>query len=134
MFNHGHNILELFNVLTQTRLTTSKTKRDGQYSKLDVRVASRVAKRLKTQEKRKYQENLKLGGDIAQCPVSLPETKFQQQQSKNTRKQISNFSCPVLQDFSVLFQISCPGLLAENVIGKLTKIHLHIPIKILQFL
>ena len=26
--NHGHNILELDNVLIQTRLTTSKTKRD----------------------------------------------------------------------------------------------------------
>ena len=26
--NHGHNILELYNVLIQTRLTTSKTKRD----------------------------------------------------------------------------------------------------------
>ena len=27
-YNHGHNILELYNVLIQTRLTTSKTKRD----------------------------------------------------------------------------------------------------------
>ena len=27
-YNHGHNILELYNVLIQTRLTTRKTKRD----------------------------------------------------------------------------------------------------------
>ena len=46
--NLGHNILELYNVLIQTRLTTSKTKRDIKYSKLGIRVASRVAKRPKT--------------------------------------------------------------------------------------
>ena len=27
-YNHGHNILELYNVFIQTRWTTSKTKRD----------------------------------------------------------------------------------------------------------
>ena len=47
-YNLGHNILELYNVLIQTRLTTSKTKRDIQYSKLGIQVASRVAERLKT--------------------------------------------------------------------------------------
>ena len=46
--NLGHNILELYNVLVQTQLTTSKTKRDIYYSKLDIRVASGVAERLKT--------------------------------------------------------------------------------------
>ena len=40
--NHVHNILELYNVLIQTRLTTSKTKRDVYYCKLGIRVASRV--------------------------------------------------------------------------------------------
>ena len=44
-YNLGHNILELYNVLIQARLTTSKTKRDIQYSKLGIR----VAERLKTQ-------------------------------------------------------------------------------------
>ena len=47
-YNLGHNILELYNVLVQTQLTTSKTKRDIYYSKLDMRVASGVAERLKT--------------------------------------------------------------------------------------
>ena len=47
-YNLGHNILELYNVLVQIQLTTSKTKRDIYYSKLDIRVASGVAERLKT--------------------------------------------------------------------------------------
>ena len=46
-YNLGHNILKLCNVLVQIRLTTSKTKRDIQYSKLGIRAASRIAKRLK---------------------------------------------------------------------------------------
>ena len=47
IYNLVHNIFELYNVLIQTRLTTSKTKRDILYSKLGTRVASQVAKRLK---------------------------------------------------------------------------------------
>ena len=46
IYNLGHNILEICNVLIQTRLTTSKTKRDIWYSKLGIWVASRVAERL----------------------------------------------------------------------------------------
>ena len=73
-------------------------KRYIQYSKLGVRVASRLGKRLKTQDFGK-QGNIKkisnLGGGIAQCPVSLPEIKLWYQQSKNKRKQISSFSCPI---------------------------------------
>ena len=45
-YNLGHNILELYNVLVKIRLTTSKTKRDIQYSKLGIRVTSRIAERL----------------------------------------------------------------------------------------
>ena len=47
-YNLGHIILELYNVLIQIRLTTSKTKRDIWYSKLGIRVVSRVAERRKT--------------------------------------------------------------------------------------
>ena len=47
-YNLGHNIFELYNVLVQIQLTTSKTKRDIYYSKLSIRVASRVAEQLKT--------------------------------------------------------------------------------------
>ena len=42
-YNLGHNILELYNILVQVRFTTSKTKLDIWYSKLSIRVASRVA-------------------------------------------------------------------------------------------
>ena len=44
--NLGHNILKLYNVVVQILLTTSKRKPDIYYSKLCVRVASRVAQRL----------------------------------------------------------------------------------------
>ena len=53
IYNLGHNILELYNVLVQIRLTTSKTKRDIYYSKHSTRVASRVAERFKTYDLRK---------------------------------------------------------------------------------
>ena len=46
-YNLGHNILELYNVLAQIRLTTSKTKRGIEYSELGIQVASRIAERLK---------------------------------------------------------------------------------------
>ena len=42
-YNLGHNILELYKVLVQVRLATSKTKGDIWYSKLGIGVASRVA-------------------------------------------------------------------------------------------
>ena len=47
-YNLGHNILELCNALVQIRLTTSKTQHDIWCSKVGIRVASRVAKWLKT--------------------------------------------------------------------------------------
>ena len=37
VYNLGHNILELYNVLIQARLNTSKMKRDIWYSKLGIR-------------------------------------------------------------------------------------------------
>ena len=61
-YNLGHNILELYNILVQVRFTTSKTKLDIWYSKLSIRVASRVAEQrplgrggafVPTQEKKK---------------------------------------------------------------------------------
>ena len=47
IYNPGHNILELYNILVQIRFTTSKGKLDIWYSKLGIGVASRVAERLK---------------------------------------------------------------------------------------
>ena len=52
-YNLGHNILELYNVLVEIQLITSKTKHSIQYGKLSIRVVSRVAERLKTLDFRK---------------------------------------------------------------------------------
>ena len=97
-YNPGHNILELYSILVQIRFPTSKTKLDIQYSKLGIRVTSRVAKQLKTQDLRKLGNIRKisnLGGHIVQCLVSLQELRLCEQQLKNTQKQIPNFSFPV---------------------------------------
>ena len=59
-YSTGHNILEFYSVLVQVRLTASKKKLDIWYSKLGKRVSSRVTKRPKTNDLRKYQSNLKL--------------------------------------------------------------------------
>ena len=48
LYNPGHNIFELYNVLVQFRFNTSNTKLDIQYNKLGISVISRVAKRVKT--------------------------------------------------------------------------------------
>ena len=69
-----------------------------QYSKLGIRVASRVTERLKTQNLKKLGNIRKisdLGGHIAQCLVSFQKLRLCKQQFKNTQKQIPNFSFPV---------------------------------------
>ena len=93
--NYGHNILEHGNVLINTRLTISKKTDDIQYSKLGIRLASRVPENFKTQEHRKkgnIRKVLILGGDIFQCPIFLSKRKFRQSQSKDMQKQISDLS------------------------------------------
>ena len=90
--------LELYNILVQIRFITSKTKLDIQQSKLGIRVASRAAERLKTQDLRKLGNIRKisnLSGYIAQCLVSLQKLRLCQQQLKNTQKHIPNVSFPV---------------------------------------
>ena len=69
--NLGHNILALFSNLARVRIATSKTIHDIQYNKLDTRVALRVAERLKTQEIRRYQKNIKFEWRPSLIP-SLP--------------------------------------------------------------
>ena len=96
--NPGHNILELYSILVQIRFPTSKRKLDIQYSKLGIRVASRIAERLRTQDLRKLGNIRKistLGGHMAQCLVSIQELRLYQQHLKNTQKHVPNFSFPV---------------------------------------
>ena len=51
--NLGQNICRLSHLLAQLPFTTTGTKLDYHHQKVNVRVASRVAKRLKTQDLRK---------------------------------------------------------------------------------
>ena len=97
-YNPGHNILELYNILALIRYTTSKRKLDIQHSKLGVRVASRDAEQLKTQDLRKLGNIRKISnlvGHIAQCLVSLQGFRLWKQQLKNKQKQIPNSPFPV---------------------------------------
>ena len=55
--NPGHNILELYNVLVQIRVATSKAQLDIQYTKW----IFELPLELRPQEIRKYWKNLKLG-------------------------------------------------------------------------
>ena len=113
-YNPGHNILELYNILVQVRFITCETKLHMQYSKLDTRVASQVAERIKTQDLRNLGNIRKisnLGGGKVQCPVSLQEIRLRQQQSETTQKSISNFSFPV-QYYRI--SVSCSKYLVRD--------------------
>ena len=48
LYSHGYDIFEHYNVALWVRFATSKTRFDIKYNKLGIRVASRVAERLKT--------------------------------------------------------------------------------------
>ena len=97
--NQFHNILRLFDVLANFVFTTSETVGHYYLETQFVRVASRVAERLKTQDLRKLgniRKLSKLHGMIAQYPGSLPKWKFCQYQQKALERQKLKFSCCVL--------------------------------------
>ena len=111
--NLGHNILELYDILVQILLTTSKTEIYIQYSKLGIRVASRVPQRPKTQDLtklRNIKKILNLGGHIVQCLVSIQELSFCQQQLKNTQNIQQSFI--FLSSFTGLLHF-LPNILSE---------------------
>ena len=123
IYNLGHNILELYNVLIQTRLTTSKAKHDIHYGKLGIRVASRVAERLK--------ENLKFGWRN----FSPPKLSFGSSSQKTRKSRYQTFL--VMSSFTG-FLYSVPNTLPRIVCCtisnyKLSRI-LFIPIEFIQLL
>ena len=86
--------MELYNALVQILVATSKTKLDIQCNKHGIRVTSRVAEQLKTQDLRKLGNIGKIsnfGRHIAQRPVSVPEIKLWKQQSKSTHSRYQTF-------------------------------------------
>ena len=93
---------------------------DIQQTKPSVRVTSSFTEQFKAQDLRKLGNIGKISnlvGDIAQCPVSLPEMKLWQLQSKNMQKQISNFSSPVQFYWISLWSNICPGLQMLNTLS-----------------
>ena len=79
IYNSGHTILALFNNLEKVRIATSKAILDIQRKKLPTRVASQVAKLIKTQDLRKLgniRKRSNSGGAEAQYLVFLPKIKL----------------------------------------------------------
>ena len=108
-YNLGHNILELYNVLIQTRLTTSKTKRDIQYRKLGIRVAERLTIILGN-KKILGKSQIWVEHSLAPSPPSKNQTPAVAAK-KHAKVYIKLFlPCPVLLDFPILLQIPYPGL------------------------
>ena len=100
-------------ILVQVPFATSKVVLDIQYKKHCIRLTSRVAERLKTQDLRKsgnIGNMTKMAGGRAQYPVFLPQIEIWYYWSKITQKQISKFSCPFLLNFLTLFHKFCPRL------------------------
>ena len=114
--NLGHNTLEIYNVLVQIRLTSSKIKRDIYCCKRGTRVASRVAEQPKDLGKfGNIRKISNLGGDIKLSPVSLQEVQIWQQQLKNTQKYISDFSSPIEFHWNSLF---CSKYFVQDCLSK----------------
>ena len=108
-YSPAHNILKLYNVLAQVRCATSTTKFVIQYNQLVLRVDSRVAKQLNTQDLNKLGNIRKISNldeDLSQSLVSPQEIKFWQWQLKIAKVYPKHFQpCPILLDFSILLQI-----------------------------
>ena len=77
--NLGQNICRLFHNLAQFLFTKSETELDHYHQKVNVRVASRVAKRLKTWDLRKlgnFKKILEMLGFDGVYPAVHPRAKF----------------------------------------------------------
>ena len=87
--NLSCNILELYTILVYMRFATDKAKLDIQYNKFGMQVASRIVKRIKTEDLRKLGKILKTSnqvGYIVQCPATFPEIRFWQKQLRKHAK------------------------------------------------
>ena len=91
-YNPGHSFLELYNI--QYNSKSPQVKRNLIFS---IRVALQVDERRQTKTYTKLEnigKILSLGSDTAQCQISLPEIKQQQQQSKTRKIRYQTFFCP----------------------------------------
>ena len=103
-YNLSHNILKLYNVLIQTRLATSKTKRESS-------IANMVHELLPLGGQNAHTRKKKFGWrhSLVPSPLSRNST-LAVAVKKHSKIDIKLFlSCPALLDFSISFQIFCPG-------------------------
>ena len=113
-YNIGHNILASYCVSVEVWLATSKTRLDIYYSKLNIRVASGDAKRLKTYDFRNLGHDRKSPTWLRKCPVPsiLPQkSNFGNSGQKLHKSRYQSFL--VLSNFawSIYFLPNiCPGL------------------------
>ena len=92
--NAGYDILELY-VLVQILFTTSKTKSDIQYSKLEFPHEFPNDLRLRTLENKEISGKSQIWMEIQPCVQSFFQKFNFGNSSQNTQKKISNFSCPL---------------------------------------
>ena len=88
-YNLGQNIYRLSNFLAQLVFTASETELDYCHQKVNVRVASRVAKRLMTYDLSKLGNFWKISemlGFDGEYPAVLPKVKFWRFLAKKMRK------------------------------------------------
>ena len=100
-YNHFHNILRLFDALPNFRFTTSETVDDYYLCTWYIRVASRVAERLKTYDLRKLgniRKVSKLDIITAQCPFLPPKWKNLYTSKKTFKFTMQTF--PVVRYFA----------------------------------
>ena len=106
-YNPGHNIFELYNVLVQVRLATSKPKLDILYKKLGIRVALRVAKRLNIENLRKLRilKNSQIWVDSPVPSIPCRNKTLEIAVKTHAKVDIKLFIfCPILLDFSRIVQ------------------------------
>ena len=114
-YDLGQNIWRLFHFSAQFFFTTSETELGYYHQKVNVRVASRVAERLKTYDLRKLgnfkkiPEMLEFDGEL---PVVHPKAKFDVFWQKNCKNSAVKHSIekPVLLNFVNLSPTFCPRL------------------------
>ena len=114
-YNLGQNIWRVFHFLVQVFFTTSETELDYYHQKVSVRVASRIAERLKTQDLRKLGNLRKIPeilGIDGEYPTVQLKSKFGRFVVKNCKKSAVKHSIerPILLNFVSLSPTFCPIL------------------------
>ena len=113
--NLGQNICRLFHILAQFILTTNETELDYYHHRVNVRVASRVAERLKSQDLRKlgnFRKIHEMLGFNGEYPAAYPKAKFRRLWVKSLKKSAVKQSIekPILLNFVNLSPSLCPRL------------------------